>query len=88
MPLGNTPDLVRQQAVLALTEQFVAQGHPPNYAQTMAASVIFQADLDLRNAQMSRLLAWLKQEHNEVYGPALEIVEQTRIEFEQRVQTS
>lgn len=83
---GQTPDPVRQQALTFLTAQFVAQGHPEQYAPYMATVAIFQTDLDLRNAQLSRLLAWLKQEHSEIYAEALALVEQTREEFEQRVQ--
>ncbi|MFM7560715.1 hypothetical protein [Cylindrospermopsis raciborskii] len=51
----------------------------------MAASIIFQADLDLRNAQLANLLGWLKQEHEEIYESALSVVEGTRQEFENRV---
>ena len=53
----------------------------------MATAAIFQADLELRNAQLSRLLAWLKQEHADVYPGALALVESTREEFEKRVQS-
>jgi hypothetical protein len=83
---GPTSDVVRQQALTALTAAFVAQGHPADYAKHMATAAIFQADLELRNAQLSRLLAWLKQEHAEVYQGALALVESTREEFEKRVQ--
>lgn len=81
-----TPDIVRQQALAVLTAEFMQQGHPTEYASHMATSVIFQADLDLRNAQLSRLLAWLKQEQSDIYHEALALVESTRQEFEQRVQ--
>lgn len=81
-------DVVRQQALTALTAAFVAQGHPPEYATHMATTAIFQTDLELRNAQLSRLLAWLKQEHETVYTQALALVESTREEFERRVQIS
>ncbi|MBO3457745.1 hypothetical protein G7B40_021495 [Aetokthonos hydrillicola Thurmond2011] len=81
-----TPDPVRQTALAALTASFEAQGHPTQYAQAIATSIIFQTDLDLRNAQLSRLLAWLKQEHNNIYASALEVTEKTREEFEKRVQ--
>ncbi|MDX2096901.1 MAG: hypothetical protein SFW36_03925 [Leptolyngbyaceae cyanobacterium bins.59] len=84
----QTPDPVRQQALTYLTAQFVAQGHPEQYAVYLATTTIFQADLDLRNAQMSRLLAWLKQEQPTVYPQALALVESTREEFENRVQRS
>ncbi|UBF28071.1 hypothetical protein K9N68_09385 [Kovacikia minuta CCNUW1] len=80
-----TSDLVRQQALTALTAAFVTQGHPAEYAKHMATAAIFQADLELRNAQLSRLLAWLKQEQPNVYQTALTLVESTREEFEQRV---
>lgn len=85
MSRESTPDPIRLEALTALTENFVEQGHPPQYAQALAASIIFQTDLDLRNAQLSRLLAWLKQEHSNIYPLALEIVEKTRAEFEHRV---
>lgn len=71
---------------MTLITAFVAQGHPPEYAQHMATAAIFQTDLELRNAQLSRLLAWLKQEHPALYRDALGLVEATREEFEQRVQ--
>lgn len=80
-------DPVRQQALTALTAAFMAQGHPAEYAQHMATAAVFQADLELRNAQLARLLAWLKQMHPEVAIEAHQLVEQTRAEFEQRVQT-
>jgi hypothetical protein len=80
-------DPVKQQALTALTAAFIAQGHPPEYATHMATATIFQADLELRNAQLARLLGWLKQEHAEFYPTALVVVEQTCFEFEQRVQT-
>lgn len=83
--LPETPDPVRQQALAALTATFITQGHPTQYAQHMATAAIFQADLELRNAQMSRLLAWLKQEHPVVHPQALALVEATREEFERRV---
>jgi hypothetical protein len=79
-------DLVRQQALAVLTASFVAQGHAPQYATHMATAAIFQTDLELRNAQLSRLLSWLKQEHDEIYQIALTLVESTRTEFERRVQ--
>jgi hypothetical protein len=81
----ETRDRARQEALIALTSAFMTQGHPAQYAQQMATAAIFQADLELRNAQMTRLLAWLKQEHEAVYLDALAIVENTRQEFEQRV---
>lgn len=81
------PDPVRQHALAALTAVFLSQGHPVEYAKHMATAAIFQTDLELRNAQLSRLLAWLKQEHAEVYGDAIGLVESTREEFERRVQS-
>ncbi len=81
----NPADAIRQQALAVLTASFVAQGHPAEYAAHMATAAIFQTDLELRNAQMSRLLNWLKQEHSDVYQSALEIVESTCEEFERRV---
>ncbi|MBW4519276.1 MAG: hypothetical protein KME16_06185 [Scytolyngbya sp. HA4215-MV1] len=80
-------DPVKQQALAALTATFITQGHPPEYAAHIATAAIFQTDLDLRNAQLARLLAWLKQEHSDIYPIALAQVEQTREEFERRVQT-
>ncbi len=81
------PDPVRQQALVALTSELVAQGHPSEYAQHMAAALIFQADLDLCSAQLARLTAWLKEEHADLYPQALNLIEATREEFERRVQT-
>lgn len=85
--LQQNADDVRKYALQALIGSFVAQGHPPEYAQHMATAAIFQADLELRNAQMSRLLNWLKQTHDEIYPEALTVVESTRQEFERRVQS-
>lgn len=84
-PLTPDQDDVRKDALLALTSEFVRQGHPIQYAKHMATATIFQADLDLRNAQFSRLLAWLKDNHSDVYPQALEIVEGVRQEFERRL---
>ncbi|NJL97814.1 MAG: hypothetical protein HC924_02790 [Synechococcaceae cyanobacterium SM2_3_2] len=84
MPPSSEP--IRQQALAALTAELAAQGHPANYAQHMAAAIIFQADLDLCTAQLARLLAWLKETQPEHYPDALALVESTRTEFEQRVQ--
>lgn len=83
----QTSDAVRQQALAVLTAQFVAQGHPTEYATQMATAAIFQIDLELRNAQLSRLLDWIKQNHDTIYQDALAIVETTREEFERRVQS-
>jgi len=79
-------DQVRQQALASLTSQLVQQGHPQQYAEHMAVAAIFQADLELRNAQLSRLLSWLKENYPEVHSQGLDLVEQTREEFEKRVQ--
>ncbi|MBD2232222.1 hypothetical protein [Phormidium tenue] len=84
-PMASSQPDVRKEALVALTAQFVKQGHPPSYAQHMATASIFQADLELRNAQFSRLLAWLKESHADVYPKALEIAEDVRQEFEKRV---
>lgn len=84
MPTQNTDD-ARQQALKFLIANFVAHGHPAEYAQHMATAAIFQADLELRNAQMAHLLSWLKQEHSDFYEAAVAVVERTREEFEQRV---
>lgn len=79
-------DPIRQHALAALTAAFIHQGHPTEYATHMATAAIFQADLELRNAQLSSLLAWLQQVHPDLYPAALALVEQTREEFEKRVQ--
>lgn len=83
---GQTPDPVRQTALTALMSQFVQQGHPEEYAKFMAMSTIFQVDLELRNAQIARLLSWIQQEHSELHSEAKQLVETTREEFEKRVQ--
>jgi hypothetical protein len=84
-PLTPDQDDIRKDALLALTTQFVQQGHPIHYAKHMATATIFQADLDLRNAQFSRLLAWLKENHSDLYPHAVEISESVRQEFERRL---
>lgn len=84
MMTGKSPD-ARQQALQFLITNFVSQGHPAEYAQHMATAAIFQADLELRNAQMASLLSWLKQQHSDVYETAVAVVEGTREEFERRV---
>jgi hypothetical protein len=81
---SNQPD-VRKEALVALTAQFVRQGHPPTYAQHIATASIFQADLELRNAQFSGLIAWLKESHADIYPEAIAISESVRQEFEKRV---
>jgi hypothetical protein len=86
MSIEANSDPVQQEALAGLIANLVNQGHPVQYAQLMATSIIFQTDLDLRNAQMARLLNWLKQEHEDIYTSALVIVEETREEFEHRVQ--
>jgi hypothetical protein len=83
---GQTPDPVRQHALAALTATFMTQGHPTEYAKHMATAAIFQTDLELRNAQLTCLLGWLKQEHSDIYPDALALLESTREEFERRVQ--
>ncbi|MBD2198830.1 MULTISPECIES: hypothetical protein [Calothrix] len=80
------PDPVRQEALAGLIAHLVQQGNEPKYAQLMATSIIFQTDLDLRNAQMASLLTWLQQEHNDIYSSAVSVVEKTRADFENRVQ--
>jgi hypothetical protein len=45
---------VRKDALVALTARLVKDGHPLEYAKQMATATIFQADLELRNAQFSR----------------------------------
>jgi len=71
---------------LALTAEFVNQGHPAEYAKYMAMASIFQTDLDLRNAQLSGLLSWLQTQQAAIYPAALKVAETIRQEFEQRVQ--
>jgi hypothetical protein len=83
--LNESSEDARKPALELLTAQFVAQGHPEQYATHMATAAIFQADLELRNAQLTRLLNWLQIEHNEIYNSALELLEATREEFERRV---
>ncbi|MFN9555012.1 MAG: hypothetical protein ACK56O_12055 [Dolichospermum sp.] len=85
MSTEGTPANVPQEALTALVNTFVQKGHPPQYAEAMATSIIFQTDLDLRNAQIANLLGWLKQEHNDIYPLALEVVGKTSAEFERRV---
>lgn len=82
----ESPHDARKVALEVLTAQFVTQGHPAQYATHMATAAIFQADLELRNAQLSRLLSWLEQNQPEAYTEALTLVEATREEFERRVQ--
>jgi hypothetical protein len=83
--MNPTADDVRKEALLALTTEFVRQGHPAEYANYMAMASIFQADLDLRNAQLSGLLNWLQTEQAAVYPEALQVAESIRREFENRV---
>lgn len=78
-------DDVRKDALVVLTAQLVKEGHPLEYAKKMATASIFQADLELRNAQFSRLLAWLKENHSELYPEALNLAESVRQEFESRL---
>lgn len=83
------PDLsgddVRKEALITLTAQLVKAGHPLAYAKQMAAASIFQTDLELRNVQFSRLLAWLKSSHSDIYPEAVELAESVRQEFERRL---
>ncbi|WP_413173349.1 hypothetical protein [Anabaena azotica] len=85
MLIEGSPASVPQQALAALMDALIKQGHPPQYAQAMATSIIFQTDLDLRNAQIAGLLAWIKEEHNDIYQSALDVVEKMCKEFENRV---
>ncbi|MGB3202813.1 MAG: hypothetical protein WBA99_18045 [Nodosilinea sp.] len=84
-PIASSQPDVRKDALVALTAQFVKQGHSPIYAQHMATASIFQADLELRNAQFSRLIAWLKESHADIYPEAIALSEAVRQEFEKRV---
>lgn len=84
-PIASSQPDIRKEALVALTAQFVKQGHPPTYAQHMATASIFQADLELRNAQFSRLIAWLKESHADIYPEAIALSESVRQEFEKRV---
>jgi hypothetical protein len=84
--MTSASDDIRKEALLALTAEFVKQGHPAEYAKYMAMTSIFQADLDLRNAQLSGLLNWLQTHQAELYPEALEVAESIRREFEARVQ--
>jgi hypothetical protein len=86
MTTEGTPANISQAALAALVDVFVQQGHPRQYAEAMGTSIIFQTDLDLRNAQIANLLGWLKQEHNDIYASALDVVGKTAEEFERRVQ--
>lgn len=83
--MTSAADDVRKEALLALTAEFVKQGHPAEYAKYMAMASIFQADLDLRNAQLSGLLNWLQTNEAELYPAVLSVVENIRQEFENRV---
>ncbi|MEA5567684.1 hypothetical protein [Anabaena sp. UHCC 0399] len=68
MSTEATSDPIRKGALAGLIAALVDQGHPPQYAQVMATSIIFQTDLDLRNAQIASLLNWLKQENENILG--------------------
>lgn len=85
MSTEGNPANVPQEALTALVDSLVRQGHPRQYAEAMATSIIFQTDLDLRNAQIANLLGWLKQEHTDIYPLALDVVGKTSAEFERRV---
>ncbi|WP_239113131.1 hypothetical protein [Halomicronema sp. CCY15110] len=84
--MSASDDDVRKEALLALTAEFVKQGHPAEYAKYMAMASIFQADLDLRNAQFSGLVQWLQTQHPGIYPEALQVAEAIRKEFEDRIQ--
>lgn len=84
-PLDSGQEDVRKQALLTLTAHFVQQGHPAQYAQHIATASIFQADLELRNAQFSRILVWLRESHPALYQEAVDLAESVRQEFEKRV---
>lgn len=84
-PNQSGQDDVRKDALVALTARLVKEGHPLEYAKQMATASIFQADLELRNAQFTRLLAWLKERHGDIYPEAVELAESVRQEFESRL---
>jgi hypothetical protein len=86
MTTEGTPANISQAALATLVDALVKKGHPRQYAEAMGTSIIFQTDLDLRNAQIANLLGWLKQEHNDIYASALDVVGKTAEEFERRVQ--
>lgn len=85
-PSESQQEDIRKQALLALTAQLIQQGHPAEYAQHMATATIFQADLELRNAQFTRVLSWLKGHHPDIYEEVVSLAESVRQEFEHRVQ--
>ena len=85
MTMTPSPEDIRKEALVALTAEFVKQGNPGEYAKYMAMVSIFQADLDLRNAQLSGLLQWLQTHHADLYPSAIELTETIREEFENRV---
>jgi len=82
---SDAQDDVRKAALLKLTAQLVQQGHPPEYAQHMATASIFQTDLDLRNAQLSSLLAWLQDAYPDLYPAAADLLDRVRQDFERRL---
>ena len=84
-PNPSEQDDVRKEALVKLTAQLVKEGHPLEYAKQMATASIFQADLELRNAQFSRLLSWLKASHSDIYPDAVDLAESVRQEFERRL---
>jgi hypothetical protein len=84
--MSASDDDVRKEALFALMAEFVKQGHPAEYAKYMAMASIFQADLDLRNAQFSGLLHWLQTQHEAIYPEGLKVAEGIRKEFENRIQ--
>ncbi|NEQ43151.1 MAG: hypothetical protein F6K00_06175 [Leptolyngbya sp. SIOISBB] len=84
--MSASDDDVRKEALLTLTTELIKQGHPAEYAKYMAMAAIFQADLDLRNAQLSGLLQSLQSQDNAIYSQAIKVVEDIRQAFEHRTQ--
>ena len=78
-------DDVRKRCFSRINGPVVKEGHPLEYAKQMAMATIFQADLELRNAQFSQLLSWLKERHGEIYPEAVDLAESVRQEFERRM---
>jgi hypothetical protein len=59
----------RVRSLTTLIAAFVSQGHSTESAKQMAIAAIFQPDLNFKNAQLSRLLKQLKQEHVKANQP-------------------
>ncbi|NJK53537.1 MAG: hypothetical protein HC936_13315 [Leptolyngbyaceae cyanobacterium SU_3_3] len=53
----------QDRSLTALITAFISQGHSTESAKQMAIAAIFQPDLNFKNAEISRLLQQLKQEH-------------------------